>query len=532
MKTLMICLTILFTMAGPALAQQLEFVPFPETEIAIYDMTPDGSTLVGVNQTVAYDYEQLIWTEAGGIEYIGGFCYAGHINITDDGSMITGNARDLDGNAQAAIWQGGTDWQLLSGIGAVCDTTITTHYGTSGDASVLVGLGYDGCASAHPFRWDAGTGMVDLGSSVPDRNARANDISDDGQVIVGWQESDFGLWQGCYWDASGTQHILIDPETGEGTGDALKTNHDGSVIVGRGGGMLNDQAWYWTAATGVVLIGNLPGGWFPNTHAHDVSDDGSIIIGDNGEFFGNDAWIWTEATGIISISQYLTDNGATGHELMALDGAWRISGDGKTIIGWMRNMTFTYQAFMIRTVPQTVRVTATGMVEWNQVNFGVFADVNVGDPVTFSFEVNSEDYLNSSTYPTRGYVVDQDSFMVTAGSVQVPLANPYPNGEVPYFVLANDDPAADGFFIASNNVDWPWPGLKLDEAGVIGEPFEAHFDVGYEGDTIDSLDIVDAVGVYAYDGLTRFYFNIVDLGMEAIGIDFTQFEIGVVGRPW
>ena len=54
-------------------------------------------------------------------------------------------------------------------------------------------------------------------------------------------------------------------------------------------------------------------------------------------------------------------------------------------------MTFMVVA-AIAVIPaqaEVVRVEVTGFVEYNQVNFGIFADVNANDPVTLYFEVET-----------------------------------------------------------------------------------------------------------------------------------------------
>jgi hypothetical protein len=149
----------------------------------------------------------------------------------------------------------------------------------------------------------------------------------------------------------------------------------------------------------------------------------------------------------------------------------------------------------------------------------------VGDTVTVSFEVDSDNFVDGTNYPTRGYLIDEDSFAVTSGSVHVGMADPYPSWYAPpYFVLRNNDPAADGFFVTSGQVDWPYPGLITEVWGWCGQ-FEAHVDIGYDEFAIDSLDILDAIGVYDYDGLTRYYFNMVDCGFEVMGIWFQTLTI-------
>jgi hypothetical protein len=153
--------------------------------------------------------------------------------------------------------------------------------------------------------------------------------------------------------------------------------------------------------------------------------------------------------------------------------------------------------------------------------------MNVGDTITVSFEVDSDDFANSPNYPTRGYPIDEKSFAVTSGALTVPIADPYPSWYAPpYFVLRDNDPAADGFFISSANLDYPYPGVMTNVWGFC-DRFEAHADIGYDEFAISSLDILDAVGVYEYDGLTRYYFNIVDCGFEVVGIWFQTLTISL-----
>jgi hypothetical protein len=149
----------------------------------------------------------------------------------------------------------------------------------------------------------------------------------------------------------------------------------------------------------------------------------------------------------------------------------------------------------------TVEVVVTGSVEWNSINFGQFGSVGSGDPVTIEFTLDSENYADSTTYPTRGYVVDTSTFMLTIGSVVVGAQDPYPGD--PYFVLRDNDPAVDGFFLSTNSVDWPM-GFFTDEPVMLDPFFACMYEVGYGEDALSSLDILDAFGTYDYTGLTNF----------------------------
>jgi hypothetical protein len=174
-----------------------------------------------------------------------------------------------------------------------------------------------------------------------------------------------------------------------------------------------------------------------------------------------------------------------------------------------------------------VQVEVTGTVEWNFLRAAPLDQAQAGDPVTMYFQVDSDVFFESGNFPTRGYNVILDSYSFTAGPATVGLTIPAPFGQTPYFVLRNNDPAVDGFFVSGNNVDWPFPGLATDTSGFCGL-IESHYDIGYGEDALDSLDILDALGTYDFTGLTRYYFNLVDCGFEAMGLLFEQMTISLV----
>ncbi len=159
-------------------------------------------------------------------------------------------------------------------------------------------------------------------------------------------------------------------------------------------------------------------------------------------------------------------------------------------------------------------------VEYNQIAIGSLGDVIAGDSAVWTFQVDSDVYMDSPTYNTRGYNIIESGWQFAAGPAVLGLQDPFPG--TPYFVVRNDDPAADGF-IFSDNTDWP-ADLPMDETGAIGQ-FASHFEVGYTGDTLSSLDIMDAAGTYDYTGLTSFYTVIMDGWAEPIGLEFVQMTI-------
>lgn len=178
-----------------------------------------------------------------------------------------------------------------------------------------------------------------------------------------------------------------------------------------------------------------------------------------------------------------------------------------------------------------VLVEVHGDVYFNGINRGDFQNVNVGETMTYSFELSSMDYVDGS-FPVRGYTIDLSTFQVAfSGGTVIQAVNPYPSGFTPSFVVRNNDPQADGFFITDGSVDGFPNGVVTDQAGVFGN-FLSTFNVSYVGDTLDSLDILDAAGTYDYTGLTVFGLGIDDGPFEnALGADFTHMTISVIPAP-
>lgn len=182
-----------------------------------------------------------------------------------------------------------------------------------------------------------------------------------------------------------------------------------------------------------------------------------------------------------------------------------------------------------------VRVEISGTVDFNQVRPPASFNrdiVRSGDPVLASFLVDSAVFTDSSFFPTRGYVVIQDSYTLTFGAatgpVIEPLAVPYPNGGTPYFVIRNNDPGVDGFFVSTDSVDFPFDYLWVDEPGRLAPFFQQTFEVTYPQDRLPSLDIYDAVGTYDYTGLSSFYFTMLDGFADAMEISYSKMTISVV----
>jgi hypothetical protein len=182
---------------------------------------------------------------------------------------------------------------------------------------------------------------------------------------------------------------------------------------------------------------------------------------------------------------------------------------------------------------EIVQVEIRGVVEWNAVRAPAAFNRDVvfsGDAVVVSFQVDSDNYVDSMYFPTRGYVVIPESYTLTfeaaTGPIVTPFPDPYyPPGATPFFVVQNNDPRVDGFFVSTNSVDYPFSYLYVDAPARLDPYFQQIFEVSYPEDRLPSLDILDAVGFYDYAGLSRYYMGMLDAFADAMGIMYENMTI-------
>ena len=160
-----------------------------------------------------------------------------------------------------------------------------------------------------------------------------------------------------------------------------------------------------------------------------------------------------------------------------------------------------------------IHVEITGSVDYNVVQ-GSLAGIPSGAPVVMSFNLDSNNFLNSSTYPTRAYAMDIGSFDLNFGGVHITMDNPQPEKAPAYFVLRNNDPAVDGFFF-SHGPDYD-TGLTVHIPGV-ATAHELEFKRTFDTDTtLHSLNILDAVGHYGFENMSSYLWT---LGVGAPGAE-------------
>jgi|Tabmets5t2r1_1033131.scaffolds.fasta_scaffold04654_3 probable HAF family extracellular repeat protein len=293
------------------------------------------------------------WTPLTGVVDIGG---RAAVSISEDGRTIVGDALDAKGQKNAAIWLKDKEWRVLGSFSAQaqpCDTLLSSAYDVNDNGRVVVGLGWDGC-DGHAFRWQEVTGVVDFGTLVPDRSSRANGVSGDGLVVVGWNEAPTGFRMGAKWVGS-IEEILFGPHGV--VGEARAANSDGSIIIGQGCNPADttvSSAWVWKAETGFQCYPvkrEQPSGTFYQTLMLALSEDGRVIGGASSFGLDSDAVLWLDGQPHF-LKDYLRDNG--------IDDAFRswvntgfitaVSPDGRVIAGYGAGPE-TFQGYIVTLPP-------------------------------------------------------------------------------------------------------------------------------------------------------------------------------------
>ena len=311
--------------------------------------------------------EAFRWTEATGIvglgDLPGGNFFSAAFGISADGSIVVG-ASISAASASAQPPQSQTEafrWTAETGIVGLGDLEggefSSFGFKISGDGSVIVGDS-DSTLGRQAFRWTAETEMQALGDlEGGEFSSVASSVSADGAVIVGSGTQDLGT-EAFRWTEQTGLVGLGDLQGGNFFSRASDVSSDGLVVVGRSastnssleGFPITDQrgteAFRWTVETGMVGLGDLPGGNF-FSRAFAVSGDGSIVIGLSESELGQEAFIWDNINGMRSLTDVLTNEFSLDlsdwTNLVARD----ISDDGLSITGFGVNPDGRTEAWVV-----------------------------------------------------------------------------------------------------------------------------------------------------------------------------------------
>ncbi len=293
----------------------------------------------------------FMWTSNTGIVQIGsisnGYPAAGKTVVSNDGMKVASSVTNTNTgfNEISTYDVSSSTWTNIGGLVPTgWDGSVSSTWGMSPDGSIIVGLGWLTAANAHAIKWDAANGVVDLGSMVSGRSSRANAVSADGSVVVGWQDEPTGTRSGAKW-VDGVESFITD-SNGDNVGEAGAVSADGSTIIGSA----NPNPYVWKAGTGITYITHPNASFFFKGGATGVSGDGTKVIGFYRAFgappMSGEGFIWTEESGRVNLNDYAASLGIdTNGVTMGLPLA--ISQDGKKIAGTGMNASNQMVAFYL-----------------------------------------------------------------------------------------------------------------------------------------------------------------------------------------
>ncbi len=179
-----------------------------------------------------------------------------------------------------------------------------------------------------------------------------------------------------------------------------------------------------------------------------------------------------------------------------------------------------------------VRVIVTGSVGSNGFTTGTYAGIPSGAPVTMTIDLDSADYLDSPSLPgrTRGYRFSASTFSLTVGTVTRSLRTTPPSPA--YFVVRNDDPRADGFFISQGtDIDTQCPlNMTPNNYGIaFSRTFGSIPPVGPDP-TLQSVNLLGALGSWGFDNISSYNFTIeLNELVTPLILDYATITVSPIG---
>jgi hypothetical protein len=264
-------------------------------------------------------------------------------SISRNGLYIAGNLldEDTDTSLGAFRWDEANGWLPTAPTGS-CDDLTTFALSVDNRGSVY-GLTYTSCTDYRAWRWNPRQGSVKLASPEQNSsgmpvNTRVNQVSANGETLVGWMEDPItGSWYGTVWNA-GVPSLVLTAD-GEVVDELTAVSGDGTLI---GGDLFDGQLpagdGYRRHARGgpMEFVAPLPGDAAP-AQPFAMSRDGTVMVGFSGNPFlslNPGPFIWTRQMGTMNLDDFVRGQGTAMEQWSSLWEPAAVSNDGRTISGW------------------------------------------------------------------------------------------------------------------------------------------------------------------------------------------------------
>jgi hypothetical protein len=295
-----------------------------------------------------------------------GFGVGGQARFSTDGLYLCGTENGPLGAEMARYNYLTGQWTTLGSLGFPVGIALSGGFAISGDANTVVGNAWADTTGGYAYTvavaYNPSEGIMDLGTLFPvdGKSTRANAVSFDGSVVVGWQDFN-GPWKSAVWrkNPSGgyfpNEYILLDT-LGSATdeynqmGECSAVSADGVWIGGYGDYANYNQPWIWSRDSGVINLGSLP--LTGNGYVSGMSANASVVVGwFDGQLFGDPQtpFIWTRDGGLQDLNYYVNTTLGYPTGTKQIYTAECISPDGNYIAGYgVDNLTFNYFTYRVK----------------------------------------------------------------------------------------------------------------------------------------------------------------------------------------
>lgn len=326
-----------------------------------------------------------IWTpETGVVDTINGIApgngVGGQATFSTDGNFLSGTSNGINATngPEMSRYNRSTDtWTALGSLGFSIDVSYSGGYAISGDGNTVVGNAWadttGGFGYTDAVAWNATDGIIDLGTLFMGKSTRANAVSNDGSVIVGWQDFN-GPWKSAVWrkNLSGgydaNEYILLDPQGSASDeynqmGECSAISGDGMWIGGHGDFANDGNPWIWSEATGVIDMGTLsPGG---SGYVSAINENGTVAVGriQVGPWDPELPFIWTPSSGMQNLNDYVHNTLGLTTGSKVIYSATCMSPSGQYIAGYgVDTVSFAYFAYRVSLSPLGISETTQNTI--------------------------------------------------------------------------------------------------------------------------------------------------------------------------
>lgn len=369
------------------------------------------------------------WSAATGLQLLGAGFTSIATGVSGDGSVVVGNDPQFPDGYHFFRWTSPTGRQYIA-RGQAADI--------SADGTTIVGSQFD-----NAFRWTSATGLIPLpGFSYTSAEA----VSADGSVIAGSVSTTPSIAHAGRWTAAtGWVDLGLLPGGSSAAfpvASATAMSANGAVLGGFSATTApSEEAFRWTQSSGMVRLDNLPVNNFSRVIVRGISADGSVLVGE-----GEQAFIWTAWAGTQDLRLFLVANGATGLDGWNLFLIGGITPDGRFITGSGSSPSGNLEAWIAEIEPfpppAAVDDGPIAVIEGVATVIPVGAnDTNFTDPVT----------VTVTGLPTKGTISAVSAPGSAAGMTITYTANNGAVGQDSFvYSMTDGTPASDSASVTVN----------------------------------------------------------------------------------